>query len=187
MVRIAFLVAIPEIYYGADSNSYFEAAWKLWTQGEFVLKGLAPAKGIAAVLSVSDLLDRLDALETSPERKATRKTDRAALDTLAKRGIDAKERARLRALVVASKVFRDQVPVDATAAKAPCVVPAQVRVGAVAARLPLVETIRKPDRRGVVAPDRRRGFEQEPQEAFHSRPTTGTASRIAGFGTTGIT
>jgi hypothetical protein len=35
--RISFLVAIPEIYYGADSNSYFEGAWKLWTQGDFTL------------------------------------------------------------------------------------------------------------------------------------------------------
>ena len=32
--RLAFLTAIPEIYYGSDSNSYFEAAWKLWTQGD---------------------------------------------------------------------------------------------------------------------------------------------------------
>ena len=35
--RVAFLIAIPEIYYGADSNSYFEAASKLWTQGDFLL------------------------------------------------------------------------------------------------------------------------------------------------------
>jgi hypothetical protein len=24
----------PEIYYGSDSNSYFEAAWRLWTEGD---------------------------------------------------------------------------------------------------------------------------------------------------------
>ncbi len=35
--RIAFLHAIPEVYYGADSNSYFDAAWKLWTQGDLSL------------------------------------------------------------------------------------------------------------------------------------------------------
>ena len=35
--RVSFLIAIPEVYYGADSNSYFEAAWKLWTQGDFIL------------------------------------------------------------------------------------------------------------------------------------------------------
>jgi hypothetical protein len=37
ILRIAFLVAIPEAYYGADSNSYFEAAWKLWTEGDISL------------------------------------------------------------------------------------------------------------------------------------------------------
>jgi hypothetical protein len=51
------------------------------------------------VLGVATLLDRLDALEKSPERKATRKADQAALDTLTKRGISTAERARLRALV----------------------------------------------------------------------------------------
>ena len=45
------------------------------------------------------LLGRLDALEKGPERKATRKEDHAALDTLAARGINAKERARLSELV----------------------------------------------------------------------------------------
>ena len=36
--RVSFMIAMPEIYYGADSNSYFEGAWKLWTQGDFVLE-----------------------------------------------------------------------------------------------------------------------------------------------------
>ena len=35
--RVSFMSAMPEIYYGADSNSYFEGAWKLWTQGDFFL------------------------------------------------------------------------------------------------------------------------------------------------------
>ena len=35
--RVSFMFAMPEIYYGADSNSYFEGAWKLWTQGDFFL------------------------------------------------------------------------------------------------------------------------------------------------------
>jgi hypothetical protein len=49
------------------------------------------------VPGVATLLDRLDALETSPARKATRKVDHAALS---KRGLSADEqRARLRALV----------------------------------------------------------------------------------------
>ncbi len=65
----------------------------------FVLDGLEPAAGAAAVVGVKAFLDRLDALQKSPERKATREEDKAALDTLATRGIDANERARLRALV----------------------------------------------------------------------------------------
>ena len=35
--RVSFMFAMPEIYYGADSNSYFEGAWRLWTQGDFFL------------------------------------------------------------------------------------------------------------------------------------------------------
>ncbi len=37
-LRISFLVAIPEVYYGADSNSYFDTARHLWTDGTFELK-----------------------------------------------------------------------------------------------------------------------------------------------------
>ncbi len=51
------------------------------------------------MVSVSTLLDRLDALENAPEREATRAADRAALETLRKRGITPAERARLRETV----------------------------------------------------------------------------------------
>lgn len=68
-------------------------------QSLFVFEGLTASTGAGAVLGVATLLDRLDALEKSPERKATRKADQAALDTLTKRGIPTAERARLRALV----------------------------------------------------------------------------------------
>ncbi|MEO5726050.1 MAG: hypothetical protein ABI134_20685 [Byssovorax sp.] len=68
-------------------------------QSLFVFEGLTASTGAGAVVGVATLLDRLDALEKSPERKATRKADQAALDTLAKRGIPTAERARLRALV----------------------------------------------------------------------------------------
>jgi len=64
-------------------------------QAAFVLDGIGPSEGPAAVMGVKRLLDRLDALEKSPARKATRKEDHAALATLAQRGLDAKERARL--------------------------------------------------------------------------------------------
>lgn len=68
-------------------------------QAAFVMEGLAPAEGAAAVLGVATLLDRLDALESGKGRKATHKEDLAALATLAKRGITKEERMRLRALV----------------------------------------------------------------------------------------
>ncbi len=38
VLRVSFLVAIPEVYYGADSNSYFDTAKHLWNDGEIVLK-----------------------------------------------------------------------------------------------------------------------------------------------------
>ena len=69
------------------------------TQLSFVLAGIGPTVGAGAVVGVKTLLGRLDALEKGPERKATRKEDHAALETLAARGINAKERARLSELV----------------------------------------------------------------------------------------
>ncbi len=71
----------------------------------FVLDGIEPATGVSAVLGVKALLDRLDALQKAPERKATREEDKAALETLARRGIDANERARLRALVARAEDY----------------------------------------------------------------------------------
>ena len=68
-------------------------------QKTFVLANLGPSVGVGAVVGVKTLLNRLDALDKSPERKATRKEDHAALATLAERGITAKERARLSELV----------------------------------------------------------------------------------------
>jgi hypothetical protein len=38
VLRASFLHAIPEIYYGSDSNSYFETAWRFWTDGDIILK-----------------------------------------------------------------------------------------------------------------------------------------------------
>jgi hypothetical protein len=61
---------------------------------------LEPKEGPEAVDSVSTLLDRLDALETSTEPDAG-----AVLKLLAKRGYPPAERQRLRALVLASSQF----------------------------------------------------------------------------------
>jgi hypothetical protein len=69
-------------------------------QMAFVFRGdLKASEGLPAVMGVLTFLDRLDELEKSPDRKSTRKADKAALETLAKRGIDDVERKRLRKLV----------------------------------------------------------------------------------------
>lgn len=68
-------------------------------QCELVFAGLAASQGMQAVVGIITFLDRLDALESSPDRKATRKADQAALDTLEVRGLGVEERKRLRKLV----------------------------------------------------------------------------------------
>ncbi|MBL9027717.1 MAG: hypothetical protein JNL21_36340 [Myxococcales bacterium] len=78
-------------------------------QARFVLAGLGPTDGPGAVQGVRHLLDRLDALEASEDRKASRREDRAALDALAKRGITTEERKRLRALVEAAEPASESV------------------------------------------------------------------------------
>ncbi|MEL6180300.1 MAG: hypothetical protein AAFS10_15165, partial [Myxococcota bacterium] len=55
--------------------------------------------GLDAALGIQLFLDRLDALESSPKRANTRQDDAKALALLAKRGIDADERMRLRKLI----------------------------------------------------------------------------------------
>jgi len=79
-------------------------------QAAFVFDGLQPAIGTEAVVSVATLLTRLDALESSPAREATRTEDHAALESLAKRGIDKKERDRLAALVTAARQMAGSPP-----------------------------------------------------------------------------
>jgi hypothetical protein len=76
-------------------------------QSSFVFNNLAAAQGPGAVASVAKFLDRLDELEDSADRKKTRKEERAALDTLGKRGIDAEERIRLRKLVKSAQGLLD--------------------------------------------------------------------------------
>ncbi len=82
-------------------------------QDAFVFAGLEPSTGPGAVLSVATLLDRLDALESSPARAAKRDGDQAALATLARRGVDKNERNRLRALVTTAQ--QAKIPVMAIA------------------------------------------------------------------------
>ncbi len=68
-------------------------------QYEFVFAGLDSAQGVGAVLSVSTLLQRLDALENGADRTSTREADRAAIATLTARGITPELRAHLGSLV----------------------------------------------------------------------------------------
>jgi hypothetical protein len=61
--------------------------------------GLSAATGTGSLITMATLLDRLEALDSSPDRKDTRKADKAALETIAARGITPVERKRLRELV----------------------------------------------------------------------------------------
>lgn len=79
---------------------------------DFVFGNLGPKQGPEAVLSVSTLLDRFDALESGPDREATRKADQAALSTLAARGYTKEERTRLRGLVVTSQAVVVTKPIS---------------------------------------------------------------------------
>lgn len=67
-------------------------------QASFVLAGLENGSGAAAVVTVVTLLDRLDLLQSSPQREATREADHAALAMLTRRGLGPDERTRLRTL-----------------------------------------------------------------------------------------
>lgn len=73
-------------------------------QAEFVFKNLEPATGVAAVMSVTMFLDRLDALEgvlagRDHTDKAKLEADAASLKMLLTRGFTADERKRLRRLI----------------------------------------------------------------------------------------
>jgi hypothetical protein len=81
----------------------------------FVFSGLEASKGPASVMGVDTFLTRIDALESSPERSATRDADHAAVATLAARGLTATERTRLRALVTTAKTLRELPVVDEAA------------------------------------------------------------------------
>lgn len=94
--------AIVEIDAWDEPNFRIAAAaleYEFPAQYAFVFDHLEPQVGVAAVVSVSTFLDRLDALAASPDRAKTRVEDQAALDKLALRGITPEERKRLRGLL----------------------------------------------------------------------------------------
>lgn len=80
-------------------------------QAATVLAGIGPSTGVASVLGVKTLLDRLDALGRSKD-----KSDEAAMKTLAQRGITESERKRLRALVDIAEKGTSEAPPDRSAA-----------------------------------------------------------------------
>lgn len=87
-------------------------------QASFLLEGLAPATGMAAVAGVAALLDRLDVIESGEGRKGSHKQDLAALALLAERGITAERRKELRALVKKAQQGEAADPVDPVREKA---------------------------------------------------------------------
>jgi hypothetical protein len=76
-------------------------------QANFLLDGLQVSTGAAAVSGVKQLMDRLDALESGSGRDSSKQKDQAALRILAERGIDSKERQRLRALITVAESAPD--------------------------------------------------------------------------------
>jgi hypothetical protein len=79
---------------------------------DFLFDNLNAKQGPEAVVGVSTLLDRMDALESAPERKGTRKSDHAALETLAARGYTKEERVRLRGLVKTAQTLIVTKPIS---------------------------------------------------------------------------
>jgi hypothetical protein len=94
-------------------------------QEAFVFNGLVAARGAEAIAAMAVFLDRLDALDSAAERKATRKADHAALATLTQRGVTEATRAHLRERLVF--VSTHEAPVVEEAA------PLEDRQGALAA------------------------------------------------------
>ncbi len=76
-------------------------------QHAFVFRDLKASRGVAAVVGVHTFLTRLDALESAPERAATREADHAALAKLAARGVTPEERARVWSLVRTAERLSD--------------------------------------------------------------------------------
>lgn len=79
-------------------------ARKFPEQARFLLHDLAPVRGPGAMLGVMQFVDRLEALERGEGRPdSAREADRAALATLAARGLDAAAVQHLRELIKRAK------------------------------------------------------------------------------------
>jgi hypothetical protein len=87
-------------------------------QHAYVFRDLKASRGVAAVVGAHTFLSRLDALESAPERAATRAGDHAALATLAARGITPAERQRVWQMVREAEALTEDAPGDDRAVSA---------------------------------------------------------------------
>ncbi|MEO7330723.1 MAG: hypothetical protein ABI193_19260 [Minicystis sp.] len=80
--------------FGAALKRHFNDA------GQFVFDDLSASTGVASVQGVVTFLARLTELEqgSNPDRQGKKKEDKKAIELLAKRGLDKKERTRLQEL-----------------------------------------------------------------------------------------
>jgi hypothetical protein len=101
-------------------------------QHALVFQDLQAQTGIAAVVSVTTFLDRLDLLESGKDRKTSRKVDHAALAKLAERGITAAERGRLRKLLDVAQGPSAEAPTEASSEPEPAVDAVEQRAAKVA-------------------------------------------------------
>lgn len=91
-----------------EGFTLIEASWQYSFPEQYAFVtagGLHAERGSGAVRAVKTLLDRLDAIESSPERAATREQDHAALALLARRRLNPERRAQLRALLAQAERF----------------------------------------------------------------------------------
>ena len=100
-------------------------------QCQLVFQDLQAQTGVAAVVSVTTFLDRLDVLENDKDRKATRKVDTAALAKLALRGITPAERARMRKLLAVALGPSAEAPEGGSSVVDPAVEAAELRAAKV--------------------------------------------------------
>ncbi len=84
------------------------------TLADFVFNGVVEGHGIDAAVAVDKFLSNLDELENGAKRKHRRKSDHAALETLATRGITKQVRAHLGSLVVIVEAAPPTHVVEAT-------------------------------------------------------------------------
>jgi hypothetical protein len=81
-------------------------------QAEFVFGGLELGRPLTVFVDAAIFLDRLVALKASPDRKATRKADLAALETLHARGITEEKRKELKSIIDAETTTMKVSPVE---------------------------------------------------------------------------